>query len=744
MAEEVVFKLKFDTGNSAKDLEAADRALKSVKKEVKETSDAIGGSDMQARFDELKKRIDSGGMSVREYGKAIKDLQGIALQAGRTSPVGQAAIAEAAKMTDKVKDLRNEINRTANDGKNMQAALQLGSTVVAGYGVAQGAMALLGNESEDLQKSLVKLQAITATLNGLEQIRAALEKESFLMMKAKATATTLLTAATGAYATVVGSSTGALKIFRIALASTGIGAIVVALGLLIANFDAVREAVEKLGRKLVEAYHWFQDLGMGVKIAISIMFPLIGVINGIMWALEQVGVVESKEEMAQRKRREAQIARHKARIKELQGEIDAINESIKAHKAAADETIKRYEREIELIAAAGGDTTEAEKIKLAAVRDSLAEQIKLLEQRHAKERELMEETLKLAQASDNYLLKGIAKNEETLRKNTTKAQQEEIKGLKDNLDQAEHAIDVHNKKTETKRREAGKKAVEDRAAQEKALRDLTIANITDTYTREKAAEQARYDDAIKAAKGNKAMLEQLEIQHNQNMDKIRADEQARRDAEMARQKEIEKELEAVNRQIQKQEMDAMLERARLAKEEADLKVRLKQEEAARIQAIRESDIANTKAGFETIAALAAAFAGKSEKAQKRAFDIQKAANIGVAVMDTMVSAQKAYASQMTLSPDSPIRAAIASGIAVASGLARVATIARQQFNAPSVSGGGGAGIPSLSTTQGGSTNPQQGTETATAGLVGGGTVSVVEIMNVQGRVNKVTERATIN
>jgi len=738
MAEEVVFKLKFDTGNSAKDLEAADRALKSVKKEVKETSDAIGGSDMQARFDELKKRIDSGGMSVREYTKGIKELQSIALQAGRTSPVGQAAIAEAANMTDKVKDLRNEINRAANDGKNMQAALQLGSTVVAGYGVAQGAMALLGNESEDLQKSLVKLQAITATLNGLEQIRAALEKESFLMMKAKATATTLLTAATGAYATVVGSSTGALKIFRIALASTGIGAIIVAIGLLIANFDKVTDAVSALGRKLVEAYHWFQDLGMGVKIAISIMFPLIGVINGVMWALEQVGVVESKEEMAQRKRREAQIARHKARIKELQGEIDAINESIKAHKAAADETIKRYEREIELIAAAGGDTTEAEKIKLAAVRDSLAEQIKLIEQRFEKEKELMSNMVAMHKdTAFSSLYAGAAKE-------ATKARSEEIKGLKDNLDQAEHAIDVHNKKTETKRRDAGKKAAEDRAAQEKALRDLTIANITDTYTREKAAEQARYDDAIKAAKGNKAMLEQLEIQHNQNMDKIRADEQARRDAEIARQKEIEKELEAVNKQLQQQEMDAMLERARLqaklAQDELDEKDRLNEQR----KAIIAQDVQNTKAAFEQIAALAAAFAGKSEKAQKRAFDIQKAANIGVAVMDTMVSAQKAYASQMTLSPDSPIRAAIASGIAVASGLARVATIARQQFNAPSVSGGGG-GIPSLSTTQGGgSTNPQQGTETATAGLVGGGTVSVVEIMNVQGRVNKVTERATIN
>ncbi len=45
------------------------------------------------------------------------------------------------------------------------------------------------------------------------------------------------------YTTVVGTSTGAMKAFRIALAATGIGAIVIALVALIANFDKVKEAV---------------------------------------------------------------------------------------------------------------------------------------------------------------------------------------------------------------------------------------------------------------------------------------------------------------------------------------------------------------------------------------------------------------------------------------------------------------------------------------------------------------------
>lgn len=48
------------------------------------------------------------------------------------------------------------------------------------------------------------------------------------------------------YTAVMGTSTGALKLFRLALIATGIGAVVVALGLLIANFDKVKKAVLNL------------------------------------------------------------------------------------------------------------------------------------------------------------------------------------------------------------------------------------------------------------------------------------------------------------------------------------------------------------------------------------------------------------------------------------------------------------------------------------------------------------------
>ena len=49
-----------------------------------------------------------------------------------------------------------------------------------------------------------------------------------------------------AYTFVMGTSTGAMKAFKLALIGTGIGALVVGVGLLIANFDKVKKAVENL------------------------------------------------------------------------------------------------------------------------------------------------------------------------------------------------------------------------------------------------------------------------------------------------------------------------------------------------------------------------------------------------------------------------------------------------------------------------------------------------------------------
>ena len=94
-----------------------------------------------------------------------------------------------------------------------------------------------------------------------------------------------------------------------------------------------------------------------------------------------------------------------------------------------------------------------------------------------------------------------------------------------------------------------------------------------------------------------------------------------------------------------------------------------------LMAQRELEIKTAQDIAEGLLAINELFAGKEAKSQEAAFKRAKALNISVATMDTFVGAQRAYNSQLTLTPDAPIRAAIAAAAAVAAGLARIKQIA---------------------------------------------------------------------
>jgi hypothetical protein len=90
---------------------------------------------------------------------------------------------------------------------------------------------------------------------------------------------------------------------------------------------------------------------------------------------------------------------------------------------------------------------------------------------------------------------------------------------------------------------------------------------------------------------------------------------------------------------------------------------------------------------------------ENNKRAKKAFEIQKAVSIASALITTYQSAVSAYQSQFLPLPDpsSPIRGAVAAGLAIAAGLANVKQIASQKFEGASLSSsssGGGGGVPS--------------------------------------------------
>jgi hypothetical protein len=143
------------------------------------------------------------------------------------------------------------------------------------------------------------------------------------------------------------------------------------------------------------------------------------------------------------------------------------------------------------------------------------------------------------------------------------------------------------------------------------------------------------------------------------------------------------------------EEEAREKKAAAEKAAADKAKALKKEQI-------DAELNMAKTALGTLGEIADLFAGDSEASQKKAFNVKKAAAIATTTIETYQAAQSAYASQMAITtPDAPIRAAIAAGIAIAQGLVRVASISKTKFKGggggASGGGGGGGAVPSAST-----------------------------------------------
>lgn len=214
--------------------------------------------------------------SVRELRTALRDLRGAAIEAGEGS-------AEFDKIAQKAGELNDKINRVnenirANTGSAVENATR-GLTNIASVGVGafsaiQGAAALFGNESKDLQQTLVKLNAAVALTSGLRSLAEAPDiirdsiaafKSLNVITKANELVTKLATAAQIAFATATGGATISLQALKVAIASTGIGLLIVAVGSLAAatiNLSDATDSQTESQLKLNEANKkYLEDAG---------------------------------------------------------------------------------------------------------------------------------------------------------------------------------------------------------------------------------------------------------------------------------------------------------------------------------------------------------------------------------------------------------------------------------------------------------------------------------------------------
>lgn len=150
---------------------------------------------------------------------------------------------ESAKLTDQIGDQSEKIRVLSSDTYKLDAGVDVVKQMANTWQLAEGALALFGVENEDVQKSIQKLVAIQAVANGLQEISTFVTGQSAGMVALKSGYNKTLALTEEAVALATGASTVATKAFSKALITTGIGAFIVALGYLVANWQEVTDAI---------------------------------------------------------------------------------------------------------------------------------------------------------------------------------------------------------------------------------------------------------------------------------------------------------------------------------------------------------------------------------------------------------------------------------------------------------------------------------------------------------------------
>jgi hypothetical protein len=156
----------------------------------------------------------------------------------------------AAKLEDQIGDTAERVRVMASDTANLDAAVEGVQLLASGFQLAAGAAQLMGAGEEDVQKALVKLNAIMAITQGIQQVQNFLRGQSILAIKAEAVITNLNTAAQRVYAIAVGTSTGAMRVFRTALLATGIGAVIALLIFAAEKMDLFGDSADNAADKM--------------------------------------------------------------------------------------------------------------------------------------------------------------------------------------------------------------------------------------------------------------------------------------------------------------------------------------------------------------------------------------------------------------------------------------------------------------------------------------------------------------
>lgn len=684
------------------------------------------------------------------------------------------AIENTARGTDEYNRLKQELIGVNKEIKNVelsfealdseQVASEVGSVVGGLTDVASGAFLAFGvaeESAEEFFKTLAQVEGAGRLVKGsIEGLQSAQKLYNNVLKNGKALqlatvgATNALGVAQSIYTSVVGTSTGALKLFRLALIGTGIGAIVVAIGLLIENFDKVKEVVGKV---------------------VDSFLPLKLAIEGIMFLLQELGIIQSEQE-------QRAIASAEARVESLKEEQSAIGD--------------KFDFEIAKAKASGKNTFELEQKKRKAVLENLKAQaeaivalVKLTGEFTDEQKEQLQEIGKLAKKlSQERKVAEIANAKESADKAREERKKANDKAQKEAEEQAKKLnaiaqeltqLRINSIEDETERelaklddkfdarimklKEGGEKEIELAVALEKEKARL-VAEVEEKARKDK---EAKEEEARILKKENEDLLKQtevelLEAQAQDEIAKLEAKKQADRLAEQ--QAFDQKIADLQERGLLTQELEAEIEEARQLSLQG-IEDRFREEKALKEEEFKQNEInreaEKRDAKIAVASTTANALSSISQSLDEEGVGSAKLAKT-LAVAQIAINTAQAISGAIKAGAGVPFPGnipAILTGVsAVLAGMVSAKKALAQSkipgggvggtFTLPSVGAGGGGGAPIPSTptlplTGGTGAGSESDTQTAGSSQIVKAFVVETEITDAQANAKTIEEKSEL-
>lgn len=198
--------------------------------------------------------------------EAQMEAQALTDKFGEGSAEALAAAGKVGKLRDEIGDAAARANALGTTAGKFQAVTRSIAGLAGGFSALQGTLALVGAESGAVEESIKKVQSAMALTQGLSAIADSVDafkdlgaviQASTIFQKANNITTSIAIGIQKAFGVATVGVGNAFKILKLAIASTGIGALIVAAGFLITKLmdwadstDDAKAAQDRLNASL--------------------------------------------------------------------------------------------------------------------------------------------------------------------------------------------------------------------------------------------------------------------------------------------------------------------------------------------------------------------------------------------------------------------------------------------------------------------------------------------------------------